>query len=263
MPASIHVRWQRQSTIGNANRSFGNCTNKVVSWWARWVPNKKIIFSNSLIFTLSKSHGNRIAALFGRSSPNSKEQLLQKLHKLVGPFVGSLDTRSYQSTEERICIDSCKCKDSYHRYKQYPIDQLDLSTATLNEDNANSPRNIRKEYSKDQMLRDLFLWAVFMNMPEMAKVLLVHVQSRLCAALIASPIFKQYAKLADTIDLKEILRSQAMDFGTFAGNFIDRCYEYNEKTACELLFRQLPLFGYVTCMQVISKIVAYSKVVEH
>jgi hypothetical protein len=183
------------------------------------------------------------------------------LHRIVGSFVGSLDTRTDESLEERLCIDFCKCTRRNHIWKQYPTDQLDLSADTLYEDNANSQRTIPKEYGKDQMLRDLFLWAVFMHMPEMAKVFLVHMQSRLCAALVASAIFKKYAKLADTIDLEETLYRQALDFETFAANFIDQCYEYNERTTCELLFRQVPLFGHVTCIQVILKTITYSEVI--
>ena len=196
---------------------------------------------------LLKSHRNRVATLFGRRSPNSKEQLNRKLHRLVGSFIGSLDTRSDENFEERICINFCKQN----------------STTTVNDENVENQRNIQKEYSKEQMLRDLFLWAVFMNMAEMAKVLLIHVQSRVCAALIASAIFKQYAKLADTIDLETTLCTQALYFETYAANCIEQCYEYNERTTCELLFRQVPLFGYVTCMQVIPMIVAYSKLIEH
>ena len=107
------------------------------------------------------------------------------------------------------------------------------------------------------MLRDLFLWAVFMDMPEMAKVPLVHIQSRVCAALIASSIFKTYSTLTATVYLREKLCTQALDFETYAASCINQCYEYKESTACELLFRQVPLFGYVSCMQVIPKIVVY------
>jgi hypothetical protein len=107
------------------------------------------------------------------------------------------------------------------------------------------------------MIRDLFLWSIFMDMPEMGKVLLVHIQPRICAALIASSIFKHYAKSAATVYLNEKLHNQAIDFETYAANCINQCYEYNEKTACELLFRQVPLFGYVSCIQVITMITAY------
>jgi hypothetical protein len=162
------------------------------------------------------------------------EQLHRKLYKFVGPFVGLMDTGPYESLEERICID-------------------------INGNNVESHNSIPKEYSKDRMLRDLFLWTVLMDMPEMAKVIVVHVQSRICAALVASTIFKQYAKLTDTVHLKEKLRAQALDFEIYAARCIDQCYEYNERMACELLWRQVPLFGYVTCMQVISQTPTFRK----
>ena len=115
-------------------------------------------------------------------------------------------------------------------------------------DRDNTPDD--QEYTKHHMIRDLFLWSVFMDMPEMAKVLLLHVRSRICAALIASAIFKKYAKLSQTVDMEKKFRTQSLEFGTYAAIFIDKCYEYNEKRACELLLRQIPLFGNVTCMQV-------------
>ncbi|CAF5169180.1 unnamed protein product, partial [Rotaria sp. Silwood1] len=37
---------------------------------------------------------------------------------------------------------------------------------------------------------------------------------------------------------------------TYAAMIIDKCYEFSEECACELLLRQIPLFGNVTCMQV-------------
>ncbi|CAF1188689.1 unnamed protein product [Adineta ricciae] len=107
-----------------------------------------------------------------------------------------------------------------------------------------------KTYGKDEILRDLFLWSVFMNMPDMAKILLVHLQSRICASLIASAVFKNYAQFADVACLEEKLRAQAVDFESYAVTCINKCYELNERTACELLFRKVPLFGDVTCAQI-------------
>jgi hypothetical protein len=100
------------------------------------------------------------------------------------------------------------------------------------------------------MLRDLFLWSIFMDMPQMAKVLLIHIRSRVCAALIASAIFKKYSKLSPTVDMNDKFRLQALEFETYAAMSLDKCYEYNDKRACELLLRQIPLFGNVTCIQV-------------
>jgi hypothetical protein len=89
-----------------------------------------------------------------------------------------------------------------------------------------------------------------MDMPEMAKVLLLHVKPRICAALIASALFKEYSKLSQSVDMKNKYQDQALEFETYAAKSLNKCYEYNEKRACELLLRQIPLFGNVTCMQV-------------
>ena len=107
-----------------------------------------------------------------------------------------------------------------------------------------------KKYTKYHMLRDLFLWSVFMDMPEMAKSLLLHIRPRICAALIASALFKRYSKLSQSVDMKDKFCRQALEFEQYAAMSIDKCYEHNDKRACELLLRQIPLFGDVTCMQV-------------
>ncbi|CAF4603910.1 unnamed protein product, partial [Rotaria magnacalcarata] len=60
---------------------------------------------------------------------------------------------------------------------------------------------------------------------------------------------KNYSKLSPTVDMRDKFQTQSLDFEIYASMFIDKCYEYNEKRACELLLRQIPLFGNVTCMQ--------------
>jgi hypothetical protein len=97
-----------------------------------------------------------------------------------------------------------------------------------------------------------------MDMHEMAKTLLIHQQSRICAALIASAIFKRYAKSSTIVDQKERFHNQALDFETYAAELINSCYKYNETLACELLLREIPLFGKVTCMQVIYFSMSYN-----
>lgn len=109
---------------------------------------------------------------------------------------------------------------------------------------------MENDYTKHHMLRDLFLWSIFLDMPDMAKVLLLHIRSRICAALIASTLFKEYSKLSSTADLKEKFVRQALDFESYAAMSLDKCYEYNEQRTCELLLRQIPLFGNITCIQV-------------
>jgi hypothetical protein len=137
----------------------------------------------------------------------------------------------------------CTCCRSNREHTDPPVNQDDQPIAQNN--------NNQRSYSRDEMLRDLFLWSIFMDMPEMGKIILVHLQSRICAALIASAIFKRYAKASITVDHKENFHNQALEFETYAAQFINKCYEYNERLAFELLLRQIPLFGNVTCMQVI------------
>jgi len=85
---------------------------------------------------------------------------------------------------------------------------------------------------------------------ELAKVLLVHLKPRICAALIASKIFTRYSQKTNIIQFAEKMKNIADEFELYAIKCIDRCYKHNETKACELILRQIPLFGYITCAQV-------------
>jgi hypothetical protein len=84
----------------------------------------------------------------------------------------------------------------------------------------------------------------------MAKVLLIHIRPRICAALIAAAVYKKYSKKSETVAAKERYRSQSLEFQCYAAESINECYENDELQACELLWRQIPLFGNVSCIQV-------------
>jgi hypothetical protein len=174
------------------------------------------------------------------------EKLDQKLNKFVGSFIGSIYKTKEDNHQSQIYINVknhvCTCCRSRNEDNDQTIVQDNKSS--------NQNNNIKPLYSKDEVLRDLFLWSIFMDMPEMSKIILVHLQNRICAALIASTIFKRYAKVSTIVDHKEKYRNQAIDFETYAAMAIDECYEYNERYACELLLREVPVFGNVTCMQV-------------
>jgi hypothetical protein len=107
-----------------------------------------------------------------------------------------------------------------------------------------------ENYSKQQKLRDLFLWSVFMGYDELAKILLVHLKPRVCASLIASKIFTVYSQNTNILQFKEKMKNIADEFELYAVKCLDLCYEYNEAKACELILRQIPLFGNITCAQV-------------
>ncbi|CAF4183794.1 unnamed protein product, partial [Rotaria sordida] len=204
-----------------------------------------------------QSHQNRVKNLFGEPNFRSIRELNYKLNKFVGSFFGSIYIVTEDSFLNRIKIDLhnrlCTCCGSHEYIKE------DHELKVIQ--NIRNVYPTENQYTKHHILRDLFLWSIFMDMPEMAKVLLFHVRSRICAALIASAIFKKYLYFSLTVDMRDKFQIQALEFETYAGMFIDQCYEYNEKRACELLLRQIPLFGNITCMQLaISS--ASSKLIE-
>jgi len=207
-----------------------------------------------------------VKTLFGNPSSRTVERLDQKLNKLVSSFIGTIYSSKEDDLSRRVCIDirnhACTCckprkkqktnspanpNNQYNEQENQPLDQ--------NNNNNNEP-----SYPKDELLRDLFLWSIFMDMPEMGKTILVHLQSRICAALIASAIFKRYAKSSTTVDHKQKYQNQALEFETYAAEFIDKCYEYNERLASELLLREIPLFGHVSCMQVVLDLISNCKI---
>ncbi|CAF4404304.1 unnamed protein product, partial [Rotaria magnacalcarata] len=109
---------------------------------------------------------------------------------------------------------------------------------------------IEISYSEQHKLRDLFLWSVFMGYAELAKVLLVYLKPRICASLIASKVFTEYSKKTNIIQFKHKMKNIADEFELYAVKCIDSCYEYNETKACELILRQISLFGNITIAQV-------------
>jgi len=100
------------------------------------------------------------------------------------------------------------------------------------------------------MLRDLLYWSIFTDRMDMAKVLLLHIRTRICAALSCAAILRNRSRMATTNDQHHRYKQQAKDFEIYATECIDACYSKSERKACELLIREEPLFGKITCMQV-------------
>ncbi|CAF0977303.1 unnamed protein product [Adineta steineri] len=229
---------------------------------------------------ITTSNRGYIKELFKKSTMETITTLDIKLNRFIGSFIEAIYSEEYNTYTNRICIDLtnyvCSCCDSTINYSASKKSQVSPTPNTdiQSQDQQNDKKDLREKndtegsgenkdtegsvenknaenlLEKNKLLRDLFLWSVFMDMPEIAKVLLIHQQSRICAALIASAIFKRYSKKSLTVDLKEKFQIQADDFGKYAADFINDCYKYNERSACELLLRQVPLFGNITCMQI-------------
>ena len=111
------------------------------------------------------------------------------------------------------------------------------------------PEEAEKEI-RECVYRDLFLWSILTNRIEMSKVILSHMRTRICAALIASKIFKSYLDYAYDNESKDLLREQAEQFESYANESLKRCYNYDEEKACEIAIRRIEVFGAVSCLQV-------------
>lgn len=144
--------------------------------------------------------------------------------------------------QQRTCCQCAKGRVSDSRtalYKSYDEDESEVP----------DPEETQKEV-REFVLRDLFLWCILTNRIEMCKVIMSHMQTRICAALIASKVFKSYEDFASDNESKEVLRAQAEQFEQYAIESLKCCYNYDEEKACEIAIRSIRLFGDVSCLQV-------------
>ena len=217
--------------------------------WPRFVILPSDSFFVSVIHRLYflKSDKNIIGRFFRDPNAPSVEDLDAKLNKFVGAFFEPIYSSAKSVDVNRVCIDLtnhvCTCCTPNRDHK----------------DPSASSSDGERPYTKQEILRDLFLWSIFMDRTDIAKVFLLHMPSRTCAALVASAIFKRYSSASQTVYLKEKYRIQSLEFESYAAKSIEICYQYNESLACELILRQIPLFGNVTCMQVSYSHVAHRK----
>ncbi len=149
----------------------------------------------------------------------------------------------------------------FHSYKHENKDRIDNGLIAKSiEKGANKPGELEKagflkseqkyQMAHDYIMRDLFLWAIVMNRVDMAKVLLSHMKYRICPALIATKIFKQYYRKAPYGDLKDGYDKSAKYFEQYAIDCLNKCDENDGATACEIILQRNELYGYVTCLQV-------------
>ena len=128
---------------------------------------------------------------------------------------------------------------------------LNASSVAWNQpdDDVKDQSLIRKD---DLIMRDLFIWAILHNYIDMAKVFLAHIKYRICAALIATKILKQYHARASHGELKDGYMASAQYFEQYAIDCVNQCEMHDGNMACEIVLQQIDLFGYVTCLQVRS-----------
>ena len=179
----------------------------------------------------------------GNSRVDSPDELDRVLRRLVGDYMKSIYTHSPHDAigKFKVC---CRCSQGgrvadsrAHLYRDY------------DESEVPDPEEAEKEV-RELVYRDLFFWAILTNRIQMSKVIMSFMQSRICAALIASKIMKSYQKLANDNELKDILLTRANEFEEYANQSLQRCYTADEDKGCEIAIRRIYLFGGVTCLQV-------------
>ncbi len=112
------------------------------------------------------------------------------------------------------------------------------------------PYRSAKRFGKQEMLRDLFLWSVYASHIDIAFVLLLQLKSRIGAALVAAGIAERLSSDATNLDTRNLYNEHRIAYEEYAAACIKVCYRHNERLACQLLLREIPLLGNITCMQV-------------
>ncbi|CAF3190132.1 unnamed protein product [Rotaria socialis] len=103
---------------------------------------------------------------------------------------------------------------------------------------------------EDYTMRDLFLWSILMYHMDLAKVLLSYLKYRICAALIATKILKEYHRKATHGELKDSYMKNADYFQQYAIDCVTQCEKNDPEQACQIILQRIELYGNVTCLQV-------------
>ena len=168
------------------------------------------------------------------------------LRHLVGDYMKSLYTNATPGILGKLEV-CCRCKPG-GRVADSRAGAYENGDA-INESEAPDPEEAEKEV-RQIVFRDLFLWSVLTNRMDMSKVLLSHIQTRICAALIASKVMKTYQTYAHDTESKDQFSAQASYFEDYANECLKCCYNGDEDIACEIAIRRINLFGAVSCLQV-------------
>ncbi|CAF4999766.1 unnamed protein product, partial [Rotaria sp. Silwood1] len=167
---------------------------------------------------------------------------VKSLNKVLWNLIGDYMYKLYFDTE----------KAEYNDRIKWGLMKSSIKSEETKNKNIKTNKSISNESKKANahkyIMRDLFLWAILMNYVDMAKVFLCYLKYRICPALIATKILKQYYLVANYGDLKERYMESANYFEQYAIDCLDKCDD--EDRACDIAVQQNELYGYVTCLQV-------------
>lgn len=165
---------------------------------------------------------------------------------LIGPYVKSFYFQRSVSEQLRLEVE--------HWFRGGGAAERSVNTwATPHPEALCRRYRVEKPFDKQEMLRELFLWSVYAGYSDIAFVLLLQLEARISAALIAACVARRLSLLASNLDLRRTFDQQTKDYEEYARACVTACYRHNERLACQLLVRENVLFGDATCMQVRRK----------
>ncbi|CAF1094081.1 unnamed protein product [Adineta steineri] len=202
---------------------------------------KELILQNSLDNILNSYINAFIKSnnFYGRRSCTTDE-----LNDVLATLIGDYMHKLYFNSND----DEVKYRASWGLIEQNL--ERNVEQNQINPQNPDQPDKPNKEIVFDTIMRDLFIWAILMNYTEMAQVFLSHMKYRICAALIATKILKQYSHKAPYGDLKDSYKKNAKYFKEYAIACIKQCEKYDIDQAGQIVLQRIELYGNVTCLQI-------------
>ncbi len=199
----------------------------------------KQISKTSIYVYLQKKDETELSSFIGSGDDEKRhiettDDLNNVLAKIVGDYMHKL---YFRSNNDEITYQSLwGLRDNNTKPNKVDVESCD--------------QLIDKEKARDYIMRDLFLWAMLMNRTDMAKVFLSYMKYRICAALIATKILKEYYNVATHGELKDSYMKNADYFQDYAIACISQCEKNDPVQSCEIILQRMELYGNVTCLQV-------------
>ncbi|CAF4276359.1 unnamed protein product [Rotaria socialis] len=172
--------------------------------------------------------------------PGSIEDLEENYTRLIGPFIQSFydEKNGWQRFKTDFsmffsCHNYCQCVPNRVEQEQASTGHVRVS-----------------RYGEQEILRDIFLWSVYSGYVDVALVLLLQIRPRVGAALIAVGMAHHLSSICSNLQIRNTYKEHRVIYEQYATECIDACYKRNEQLACQLLLREIPLFGNITCMQI-------------
>ena len=184
-------------------------------------------------------------------------ELDQLISRLVGPYIASFYEKV--TTFERVWQAVGLAR--YHQIRIiFRRDRIvpEPETSNQKKPDVEQPLSSKEEkkykldksFGKEEMLRDMFLWSVHQGYVDIAFVLLLQLKSRIGASLLAASVAKRLSFVGRNLHVRNMYDEHRKAYEEYATTCINACYKCNEHFSCQLLLREIPLLGNITCMQV-------------